>query len=74
MLAVLTGLGAAKKEFYLLVPAPAYFLAIIFTRIVSLITDGTDSGTIRALVLAVVLFVITEVAAQLIKRAGKSAI
>lgn len=73
MLAILTGLGAVTKNFYLLIAAPVYFLSVIFTRIVSIAVDGSDPGITRSLILAVVLFVITEVAAQLIKRAPKDA-
>lgn len=73
MLALLTGLGALKKNFYMLIAAPVYFLSIIFTRIVSIVADGSDPGITRSLILAVVLFVISEVAAQLIKRDTKEA-
>ena len=70
-LGIVTGIGALKGVFEFLVPAPLYFLMLIVTRIVSLVTEGSDPGIIRALVLASVLFVITEVAAQLVKRAAK---
>lgn len=69
-LAILTGLGAATKNFFLLIPAPIYFLAVIFTRIVSILTDGGDPAITRSIILAVVLFVLTEISAQLIKRAN----
>ena len=61
-------IGAVKSELAFLVPAPLYFFMLIVTRIVSLITEGSDPGIIRALIIAVVFFIITEVAAQLVKR------
>ena len=71
-LGILTGIGAVKGVFEFLVPAPLYFLMLIVTRIVSLITEGSDPGIIRGLVLAIVFFIVTEVAAQLVKRAKAS--
>lgn len=71
-LGILTGIGAVKGVFEFLVPAPLYFLMLIVTRIVSLVTEGSDPGIIRGLVLAIVFFIVTEVAAQLVKRAKAS--
>ena len=51
---IVTLIGAVKSEFAFLVPAPLYFLMLIVTRIVSLITEGSDLGIIRALIIAVV--------------------
>lgn len=68
MLGIVTGIGALKGTFAYLVPAPLYFLMLILSRIVSIATEGSDPGITRALVLAVVLFVLSEVAAQIIKR------
>ena len=65
---IVTLIGAVKSEFAFLVPAPLYFLMLIVTRIVSLITEVSDPGIILALIIAVVFFIITEVAAQLVKR------
>ena len=71
-LGILTGIGAVKGVFEFLVPAPLYFLMLIITRIVSIATEGTDPSITRALILAIVLFVVTEVAAQLVKRSKAS--
>ncbi len=71
-LGILTGIGAVKGVFEFLIPAPLYFLMLIVTRIVSIVTEGSDPGITRALILAIVFFVITEVAAQLVKRAKKA--
>ena len=65
---IVTLIGAIKSEFAFLVPAPLYFLMLLVTRIVSLITEGSDPGIIHAMVIAAVFFIITEVAAQLVKR------
>ena len=74
MLAIglVTVIGAVKSSFEFLVPAPLYFLMLIVTRVVSMATEGTDPSITRATILALVLFIITEVAAQMIKRAKKA--
>ena len=54
-----------------MVPVALYFLVLIVSRIVTLVADGSDPGVIRALVLAVVFFVVTEFSVQVIKRMGK---
>jgi len=74
MLAIglVTVIGAVKRSFEFLVPAPLYFLMLIVTRVVSMATEGTDPSITRATILALVLFIVTEVAAQLIKRANKA--
>lgn len=71
-LGIITLIGAAKGVFEFLVPAPLYFLMLIVTRIVSMVTEGTDPSITRATILALVLFIISEVAAQMIKRAKKA--
>ena len=69
---IVTAIGAVKRVFEFLVPAPLYFLMLIVTRIVSMVTEGMDPSITRATILAVVLFIITEVAAQIIKKSKKS--
>lgn len=71
MLGIVNGIGAAKTAYQFLVPAAVYFLVLILTRIISLVANGVDTATIRALVLAVIFFAVTEFAVQIVKRARK---
>jgi len=68
-LGIVTGIGAVKGSYAFLVPAPVYFLMLILTRIVSIASEGSDPNITRALILAVILFVMAEVAVQITKRA-----
>jgi len=71
MLAIVTGIGAVKGSHEFLTPAPLYFLMLILSRIVTLVMDGSDPTVWRALALAVVFFVVTEFAVQVVKRSAK---
>ena len=44
---------------------------LILIRIYSLIADGSDPGTIRALVLAAVFFAVSEFAVQVFKKSER---
>ena len=70
-LAILAALGAAKQNWYFLLPVALYFLTLVPIRIYSLIVDGSDSGTIRALILAAVLFVVAEVALNVFRKSER---
>ena len=71
MLGILSAIAAVRMSWQFVVPAAVYFLCLIIIRIYSLIVDGYDPGIIRALALATVLFIITEVALQLFRRAER---
>ena len=73
MLGIIGGIGAAKSSFAYTLAVPLYFLMLIITRIVTLVVDGSDPGVIRALVLAVVFFAVTEFSVQVFKKAEKKA-
>lgn len=68
MIGVLTGIGAVKAAYAFLRPVALYFLMLIVSRIVTIVADGSDPAVIRALVLAVVLFVVSEGAMQVMRR------
>ena len=70
-LAVMSAIGAVKKDFVFLAPAALFFLASIVIRIIGLFVDGADPATLRVMVPAVVLFVVAEFALQVFKRASK---
>ncbi len=72
MLGIITAIGAIKSNHAFLTPAPVYFLVLIVARIVSLVMDGSDPSVIRALILAVVFFAVTEFSVQVIKRMEKA--
>ncbi len=71
MLGILTGIGAIKAAHEFLRPVALYFLMLIIARIVTIVADGSDATVIRALVVAVVFFVVSEGAMQVMKRLEK---
>ncbi len=73
MLGIVTAIGAIKSMYEFMVPVALYFLALIVARIVTLVADGSDPTVIRALILAIAFFAVTEFAVQVIKRHGKAA-
>lgn len=73
MLGIVTAIGTVKASHEFLTPAPVYFLLLILSRIVTLVMDGSDPSVIRALILAVVFFVVSEFAVQVVKRSANTA-
>ena len=74
MLAIMTAIGAVKKNYVFLAPAALYFLIAIVLRIVGIVADGADGTTVRVLVPAIVLFAIAEFALQVFKRASRNVV
>ena len=71
MLAIIGSIGAVKASFAYTLPVPLYFLMLIIARIVTLATDGSSPGVVKALIVAIVFFAVTEFALQVFKKAGK---
>ena len=71
MMGILAAIGAVRADWKLVLPAALYFLLVIIIRIIGLVADGFDTGTIRGLVLATVLFVVAEVAVQVFRKSER---
>ncbi len=70
MMAIVTAIGAVRQDWKFLVPAAVYFLLTVVIRALGLALDGFDSGTLRGLAVAALLFVVAEVPVQVFRRAG----
>ena len=73
MLAIAAGIGAWKQNWLFLVPSVATFLFVALIRVFGMFADGVDPGTIRGLVLALVLFAVAEFAAIVFRRSERQA-
>ena len=73
MLAIAAGIGAWKQNWLFLVPSVATFLFVALIRVFGMFADGVDPGTIRGLVLALVLFAVAEFAAIAFRRSERQA-
>ena len=71
MLAIAAGIGAWKQNWLFLVPSVATFLFVALIRVFGMFADGVDPGTIRGLVLALVLFAVAEFAAIVLRRSER---
>lgn len=71
MIAFMSAIGALRQNWVFLLPAALYFLATALIRLFGLVLDGFDTGTIRGLILAVVLFGVAEFALQVFRRAER---
>lgn len=68
MVSVTAMIGALRRDWVFLVPAALYFLFTALIRVFGLVMEGADPGTLRGLVLAVVLFAVAEFALQVFRR------
>lgn len=73
MVAVAAIAAAIKRNPVFLGPAVLYLMFGIVLQIVGLIVDGTDVGTIRAMIMTVAMLVFAEIPVQLFNRANKAA-
>ena len=73
MLSLATGVGAWKQNWLFLLPSVATFVFVALIRVFGMFADGVDPGTIRGLVLAVVIFAIAEFAAIVFRRSERRA-
>ncbi|KZN61244.1 hypothetical protein [Pseudoalteromonas luteoviolacea] len=61
-LAVITAIGAYKKDWLLLLPASMYFFFNFFARTISTIIEGYEPVMLFGLVMTLTLFVLSQVA------------
>lgn len=73
MMSVMSAIALRTQNWRYLVPVAIYALINAVIRIGGLAMDGVHTSTIRGLVLAVVVFLVAEVALQLFRRAEKQA-
>ena len=72
-LAIITAIGALRKEWLLILPAAMYFFLNALARIISVFAEGFEPIMTRGLVLTLVLVVLSQVALHIFRRAQKSA-
>ncbi|KZN30591.1 hypothetical protein N480_06425 [Pseudoalteromonas luteoviolacea S2607] len=61
-LAVITAIGAYKKDWLLLLPATMYFFFNFFARAISTIIEGYEPVMLFGLVMTLTLFILSQVA------------
>ncbi len=69
-LAIVTAIGALRKDWLLILPASLYFLLNGSARIISVIVEGYEPVMLRGLLLTGVLFTLSLVALYLFRREG----
>lgn len=70
MMAIMTAIGAFRKEAVFLMPAAIFFLTSLVIRFVSVFVDGADASDLRVFVPATLLFVVAEFVLQTFRRNG----
>ncbi|MDW3646046.1 MAG: hypothetical protein R8P61_03210 [Bacteroidia bacterium] len=70
-LAVITAIGALKKEWLLILPASLYFLFNGSARLISVFVEGYEPIMLRGLILTFTLFALSQVALHMFKRRDK---
>lgn len=70
-LAVITAIGALKKEWLLILPASLYFLFNGSARLISVFVEGYEPIMLRGLILTFTLFALSQVALHMFKRTDK---
>lgn len=70
-LAVITAIGALRKEWLLILPASLYFLFNGSARLISVFVEGYEPIMLRGLILTFTLFALSQVALHLFRRADK---
>ncbi len=71
-LAVITAIGALKTRWLFLLPASLYFLFNCSARIISVFIEGYEPIMLRGLLLTFTLFLLSQVALQIFRRAEES--
>lgn len=69
-LAIITAIGAFRKDWILLLPASLYFLFNGSARVVSIFNEGWDPVMLRGLILTYGLFALSQVALQTFRKAA----
>jgi len=71
MMSLMAAIGTVKQNWVFLLPSALYFIFTAIIRIFGIFLDGADPSTTRGLVLAIVLFVVAEVALQIFRKAER---
>lgn len=71
-LAIITAIGAYRKEWLLILPAALYYLFNLTARVISVIVEGYEPVMLRGLLLTSVLVILSQLAIQLFRRAQAS--
>lgn len=71
-LAIITAIGAYRKEWLLILPAALYYFFNLTARIISVIVEGYEPVMLRGLLLTSVLVILSQLAIQLFRRAQAS--
>ncbi len=66
-LAIITALGAYRKDWWLVLPASLYFLFNFSARLISVFAEGFEPIMVRGLILTSVLFILSQVAIYLFR-------
>lgn len=69
-LAIITAIGAYRREWLLLLPASMYFFLNGSARVISLFAEQYDPAMVRGLLLTFGLFALSQIALHIFRRAG----
>ncbi|MEM8858936.1 MAG: hypothetical protein AAGD96_11480 [Chloroflexota bacterium] len=68
-LAIVTALGAYRKDWWLILPASLYFLLNFSARLISVFAEGFEPIMARGMILTIVLFTLSQVAIYMFRTA-----
>ena len=68
-LAIITAIGAIRKEWLLILPASMYFLFNFSARLISVFVEQFDPIMTRGLIFTIMLFLLSQVALHIFRRA-----
>ena len=69
-LAIITAIGAIRKEWILVLPASMYFFLNGTARLISVFVEGYEPVMLRGLMLTFGLFLLSQIALHIFKRAS----
>ena len=70
-LAVITAIGAIRKEWLLILPAAMYFFFNFSARFISIFAEGFEPVMLRGLIITTVLVILSQVALHIFRTAGE---
>lgn len=70
-LAIITLIGTIKKKWLLILPASLYFFFNGSARVISTFVEGYEPIMLRGLLLTFTLFILSQVALHIFRRAGQ---
>lgn len=68
-LAIITAIGAVRRQWLLILPAAMYFLFNLSARVISVVAEGYESVMLRGLLFTALLAVLAQVALHTFRRA-----